>query len=160
MADTKIRTDRLNVATIVKSILDQTTAAGIVSLLSAADATNTLTFTNKTINPPSVGTICNQAGVTYGIGSAYDHVQLDVGANVGFKMSSTVPRFTNQLIRIIFLPYGGDHTITWDSSIVAASGITLPTTFYSNKIINLTVVAMRYTAPNYYWLATHIAIEP
>lgn len=173
MTGTKIRTDRLNVASVVKSLLDAATVGAIQTILSLVPGVNvqpynadilttnnTKTVTEKTINPPSIGTICDQAGVTYSISAAYDQVQMSVSANVGFKMSTTAPRFGNQMVRVIFAASGADRTITWDASIVAASGVTLPTTFYSGKRVHMWMLYMRYTDPTYYWLATHVAIEP
>lgn len=169
MARTKIRTDGFNVSTIVKSILDATTAFGIQTILSLVpgthvqaynanllDTTNSKTVTNKTINPPSIGQICDVA-TTYSVYANYDHVQFNILANITLNIIA-VGRFSSQRLRLILLAGGGDRTITWGSGIFAATGLTLPTTLVNGKVAEIELLYVR--ASPLTWLVTNIAIEP
>ena len=169
MADTKIRTDRLSVASLVKSILDATTAGAIQTLLNlvpgvnvqAYDAdilttTNTKTVTNKTINPPSVGSNMTSGG-THNIDTNYDYRVVSVAAPAVTINASSAGRYPNQRVRLILSPSAG-ASLTWGSGIIAATGITLPTSLTSGKVTEVELTYLR--ASPLAWLAVSVATEP
>ncbi len=162
MARTKIRTDGFNVSTIVKSILDATTAFGIQTILSLVPgvnvqpydvdtltATNTKTVTNKKVVPRTFNILFSSPSTETVPYPTYQGVRYSLQANITFSPSATVRDFDNFFIGLV--PDATPRTITWNAGF-DSWGATLPTVTTPNKrmIIELMFFSNAFHCLNVY----------
>ncbi len=145
MADTKIRTNRLNVATLVKNILDSTTASAIRSLLGLVINTDVASMTLY-----QTGVACSSP-ITYTFDSAYDAQQFNVSANITIGGPAS-GRYTNQIFTL-FLTSTSTYSLSHDGTIVASTSHALPATLTANKKM---VMRLLYIT-TYKWLLIDFA---
>jgi hypothetical protein len=145
MADTKIRTNRLNVATLVKNILDSSTASAIQSLLSLVPGTNvqaydantltasnTATVTNKRVTPRQVTGNHSSAGTEYVATNLYDHMAFNLSADI--TISDNGSPTTGQHLIVVLVSDATPRAVVWDSSKYAdTSAFTAMTTTTPSK---------------------------
>ncbi len=145
MTDTKIRTGRISVSSIVKSILDATTAGGIQTILSLVPgvnvqaydsniltASNTATVTNKRITPRQITGNHSSAGTENIATNLYDHMAFNLSADITISDNGTPT--TGQRLTVVLISDATPRAVTWDSAKYAnTSAFTAMTTTTASK---------------------------